>query len=65
MGDLFVFKNKELHIYTRLAGFIFGLITFNKGKEFNDAVLVNMGIATMLVDSYTFWLSLYKLDKFN
>ena len=63
MGDIFVFKNKELHIYTRLVGLIFGIITYNKGKDYNDAVLVNLGIATILCDSYTFYLSLKKLDK--
>ena len=63
MSDLFVFENKDLHLFTRAIGLLFGIITFNKGKDYNDAVLVNMGLATILVDSYTFFLSLRKLNK--
>jgi len=63
VDQLFVFENNEIHIFTRFAGLIFGIITFNKGKDYNDAVLVNMGIATILVDSWTFFLSLRKLNK--
>ena len=61
MSDIFVFKQKEIHIYTRLGGLIFGIITYNKGIEYNDNILKNMGIATIIVDAYTFYLSLQRL----
>lgn len=55
---LFV-TNPETHIWFRgIALFIVAPILIIKGRQYNDNMLTLIGVGTLLIDGYTFMLSL-------
>ena len=61
MSDLFV-GNVGMHTFFRfVAAFIIAPILIWKGVKYNDKLILAIGIITLLVDAYTFCLSIYNL----
>jgi len=60
-NDLFV-GNPYMHTFFRfVAAFIIAPILIIKGIEYRDLFILLIGIITLIVDTYTFGLSVYKI----
>jgi len=58
--DLFV-TSKRTHTFFRAAAVLFGIYVVHAGLKYNDTVLVVIGLLTIVVDAYTFCLSIKSL----
>lgn len=55
---IFVFDNPNLHLYTRGLAIIAAIILIYYGIVYKNFLILLIGLATLIVDSYTFYKSL-------
>jgi len=61
MSDLFV-GNKYMHTFFRfVAAFIIAPILIYYGYTLNNIIILGIGIMTLIIDTYTFILSIKKI----
>lgn len=58
--DLFV-GNKYMHTFFRATAILFGIYIYLAGVKYNDIYLKIIGALTIIVDSFTFSLSILKI----
>lgn len=62
MTDLFV-GNPYMHTFFRFAAIFFGIYVLYSGYTYGDKILIFIGLATVVTDSFTFYLSISAIQK--
>ena len=63
MSDLFVLANKNIHLILRFLAIVGGLILVYHGNKCKNNYVIAIGFITIIVDSFTFCVSIKQLRK--